>query len=1193
VVPYRGGVLVIDDPLSLLSLGIWLFAAGMWPVGFLFGACSPCCKDDCQWLINVSRCLRFTLPDRVPAAGGDFALALNRAGSGDVEYMDSTRLQIHNVQSRIRITVRLSLSASGASRTPVGDTRTQVWRFNRISPTTPPESAYDVLGPPWHLQVDLSVTGVDTQAEAGVVSSLETDEHGQTKLVLNVSQWTATITHDEVVTLSPVGLQRWGPGISGTQSFRLTSASVAATRQSGDDYFGWSISKTTGLAIEERSLAVRLPQRFVSSKIGSTGQTADHVLLDGEGSQLVDFLSGDGTLLVPVISPASVTHVEYTLSPENVMCGLSAGLIGFGIPLGIYPEFLTATAPESFADIFPRGSKPANDPFGSFEFDEWCGPESVTLRVLRASCPQLWGTSFFYRGVDLASLVTSPADFFAGDTLLWNLENGPYQTSFVKTAPLDGWTISLGGDDDFDIYSTPQIGCPEGTESGDRPPIFGGGFGVAPVDFSSRITFSSLCTPVDSFPAPTDLFPDFQAIGSFLMKANYQVTMPVQTGIDCASSASITTEQTFTGSFDVIMYRTITFLQGGQIKVGFSGSGADLAFPGVSTNETFGCPSSFGGQASATVGMTIEVIFDVPACSDEGVLSEGDWYFIPFVFGSLFSGEETAPNPCPSDPPLPPLARGEDSLFVVAPSVLPFTGGERSVTCLTGTANIDYDSLPTVPYTTPLRLVCTNWTPSTAPAEGASLTRTCADNFGDPLPVSGSVPQFELTRTVAAQTSVFPRLLSGERAFGNPVYTGTETILQESQCRLIRLLNLAGGSSSNPLFVAAEANQCFYFRPVFGGPRLLTPGGDSEGCGSLLELIGQAGLVAVPCDDCEVSVSILSGEENASVQVVQSGDKAGLIEVIAKQPYLLAGQGVTFAVSCGSDTVTQSVRRAFAAPNAPTGLSVVRNPCSTAALSWEAPFDGGQPITYTVQFRRIDVTPWTTFSTTALTTESVTGLGRVGYQFRVLAVNSVGTSPASNIATSGFALGAPTALTRTRDPCDQAQLSWVAPTQSECVVVANYRLEYRVGISGTFLVFGTVAGTATTGTITGLDPTLQYQFRVARIADDGPDLFSNTTTDPAPAAPTNVVASLGATPGEVDLTWNAVEQLCFPNTDYLVQFRPSTTSTWSDFTRAASTDKFATVTGLTAGVTYFFRVRATNGIGNSGFSAQSNSVTIP
>jgi hypothetical protein len=37
----------MDDPLFLLMQGIWLFAAGMYPLGFLFGACSACC-DECQ-----------------------------------------------------------------------------------------------------------------------------------------------------------------------------------------------------------------------------------------------------------------------------------------------------------------------------------------------------------------------------------------------------------------------------------------------------------------------------------------------------------------------------------------------------------------------------------------------------------------------------------------------------------------------------------------------------------------------------------------------------------------------------------------------------------------------------------------------------------------------------------------------------------------------------------------------------------------------------------------------------------------------------------------------------------------------------------------------------------------------------------------------------------------------------------------
>ena len=42
---------MIDDPLSLVLWLSWLMAAGMYPVGFLFGTCSACCQqcpDECS-----------------------------------------------------------------------------------------------------------------------------------------------------------------------------------------------------------------------------------------------------------------------------------------------------------------------------------------------------------------------------------------------------------------------------------------------------------------------------------------------------------------------------------------------------------------------------------------------------------------------------------------------------------------------------------------------------------------------------------------------------------------------------------------------------------------------------------------------------------------------------------------------------------------------------------------------------------------------------------------------------------------------------------------------------------------------------------------------------------------------------------------------------------------------------------------
>jgi hypothetical protein len=39
---------MIDDPLSLLMQGIWLLAAGMYPLGYMFGTCSKCCCNYSQ-----------------------------------------------------------------------------------------------------------------------------------------------------------------------------------------------------------------------------------------------------------------------------------------------------------------------------------------------------------------------------------------------------------------------------------------------------------------------------------------------------------------------------------------------------------------------------------------------------------------------------------------------------------------------------------------------------------------------------------------------------------------------------------------------------------------------------------------------------------------------------------------------------------------------------------------------------------------------------------------------------------------------------------------------------------------------------------------------------------------------------------------------------------------------------------------
>lgn len=89
----------------------------------------------------------------------------------------------------------------------------------------------------------------------------------------------------------------------------------------------------------------------------------------------------------------------------------------------------------------------------------------------------------------------------------------------------------------------------------------------------------------------------------------------------------------------------------------------------------------------------------------------------------------------------------------------------------------------------------------------------------------------------------------------------------------------------------------------------------------------------------------------------------------------------------------------------------------------------------------------------------------------------------------------------------------------------------------------------------------------------------------APPAPTSL-ASLQAYGGSVYLTWAApANDGGSVITDYTIQFSSNSGSTWTTFSRAASVALNATVTGLTNGTSYQFRVAGVNGVGTGAYSA--------
>jgi uncharacterized repeat protein (TIGR02543 family) len=101
--------------------------------------------------------------------------------------------------------------------------------------------------------------------------------------------------------------------------------------------------------------------------------------------------------------------------------------------------------------------------------------------------------------------------------------------------------------------------------------------------------------------------------------------------------------------------------------------------------------------------------------------------------------------------------------------------------------------------------------------------------------------------------------------------------------------------------------------------------------------------------------------------------------------------------------------------------------------------------------------------------------------------------------------------------------------------------------------------------------------------------FTITVAATAPAAPTGLAASGGNT--QATLSWTAASSGGSNITDYLIQYSTDN-SNWTTFADGTSTATSATVTGLTNGTLYYFRVSAINAVNTSAASSTASTTTV-
>ncbi len=278
-------------------------------------------------------------------------------------------------------------------------------------------------------------------------------------------------------------------------------------------------------------------------------------------------------------------------------------------------------------------------------------------------------------------------------------------------------------------------------------------------------------------------------------------------------------------------------------------------------------------------------------------------------------------------------------------------------------------------------------------------------------------------------------------------------------------------------------------------------------------------------------------------------------------------------------------------PGQPTAVSAVRGD-TVATVSWTAPLaDGGAPVTSYVITPYIGATarPSTT-TPTAATSFTVTGLTNgTSYTFRVAAVNSFGAgspSLASGAIVPAGPPGAPTGVVAVAGQLS-ASLSWTAPSSANGTTITGYLVTAYIGSTARPPV--ATGSTATSAVITGLEFNQWYTFTVAAVNDvgTGTESFHSESVTPdaqLAAAPTAVTGASGD--HQVTLSWTAPTWTGgAPIDSYVVTPYLGGTPLTQRATPTAATS--FTVTSLTNGVAYTFKVAAVNAAGTGPASSAS------
>jgi len=163
------------------------------------------------------------------------------------------------------------------------------------------------------------------------------------------------------------------------------------------------------------------------------------------------------------------------------------------------------------------------------------------------------------------------------------------------------------------------------------------------------------------------------------------------------------------------------------------------------------------------------------------------------------------------------------------------------------------------------------------------------------------------------------------------------------------------------------------------------------------------------------------------------------------------------------------------------------------------------------------------------------------------------------------------------------------PVENTDNVVTDYVIKYSSDNGANWTVYNDGTSSSRAITIKGLTNGTSYLFKVAAVNPLGLGQFSASSSSLTPAAkpgtPTEVTGTSGNS--QVSLSWVSPTSTGGSSlTDYVIQYSSNGGTQWTTFGESVSTTTTTTVTGLTNGTAYIFKVAAVNLAAVTSFSSE-------